>query len=203
MFKLEHLILFVGPSGVGKGEIYKRIKASDHFKDRIKLSCSATTRLPRLGEINGIHYHFITKQQFEKLISDNLLVEYNLHFNNYYGTLLSELEEIAVKGLVPFVEIETIGAKQIINYFKVRGRPDIITSFFIAPPSIKELEERLRKRNSEDNEGIKLRLEKAKEELGSMSDFEHVIVNRDVDTAVDEIITILKQRIKISDTKKL
>lgn len=196
MLKLEHLILFVGPSGVGKGEIYKRIKSCSHLKDKIRLSSSATTRRPRLGEIDGIHYHFISKDQFKQLIKDNLLVEYNLHFNNYYGTLLSELEMIASKGQVPFVEVETIGAKQIIEYFKKRGKESLITSFFIAPPSITELEERLRKRNAEDDEGIKLRLEKAQEELASMSDFEYVIVNKDVDKAAAKITDILKTRIK-------
>lgn len=194
--KINKLVLFVGPSAVGKGSLYQILLRDSRLK--LKLSCSVTTRSPRVGEVEGQHYYFVKPQEFLRLIEEEKLVEYNQHFENYYGTLFSELEKISSLGFTPFVEIETEGAKQILRFFKKRQNIDAVISFFVAPPSIYDLEDRLRRRNTEDEQGIQLRLEKAKEELKEAKTFQYLIINDNVLRASQEIRDILIRELKIS-----
>ena len=182
------LIIFTGPSGVGKGTIL-----ADFFKkvdNNIVYSISNTTRNPRDGEINGMHYFFISKDEFEKLIKENAFLEYANYSGNYYGTSKKFVEEKLKEGKSVLLEIELQGALQVI-----KKCPDAVT-IFIKPPSFEELEKRLRGRHSESEEAIQKRLIAAKEELNNANKFHYVIENKIVDEAVDELIKIYNKETK-------
>lgn len=182
------LIIFTGPSGVGKGTIL-----ADFFKkvdNNIVYSISNTTRNPRDGEINGMHYFFISKDEFEKLIKENAFLEYANYSGNYYGTSKKFVEEKLKEGKSVLLEIELQGALQVI-----KKCPDAVT-IFIKPPSFEELEKRLRGRHSESEEAIQKRLIAAKEELNNANKFHYVIENKIVDEAVDELIEIYNKETK-------
>ena len=187
------LIIFTGPSGVGKGTIL-----ADFFKkvdNNIVYSISNTTRAPRDGEINGMHYFFISKEEFEKLIKENAFLEYANYSENYYGTSKKFVEEKLNEGKSVLLEIELQGALQVI-----KKCPEAVT-IFIKPPSFEELEKRLRGRHSESEEAIKKRLIAAKEEINNANKFHYVIENKIVDEAVDELIKIYNKETKWTQKK--
>ncbi len=180
--KQAKLIIFTGPSGVGKGTIL-----SDFFKkvdNNIVYSISNTTRQPRDGEINGMHYFFISKEEFEKMISEDMFLEYACYSGNYYGTNKNFVAQKINEGKSVLLEIELQGALQV-----MKKCPDAVT-IFIKPPTFEELEKRLRGRHSEDEASILKRLKAAKEELNNADKFHYVIENDVVDKAVDELIAI-------------
>ena len=189
------LIIFTGPSGVGKGTIL-----ADFFKkvdNNIVYSISNTTRAPRDGEINGMHYFFISKEEFEKLIKENAFLEYANYSENYYGTSKKFVEEKLNEGKSVLLEIELQGALQVI-----KKCPEAVT-IFIKPPSFDELEKRLRGRHSESEEAIKKRLIAAKEEINNANKFHYVIENKIVDEAVDELIKIYNKETKWTQKKNI
>lgn len=176
------LIIFTGPSGVGKGTIL-----ADFFTkvdNNIVYSISNTTRAPREGEINGMHYFFISKEEFEKLIKEDSFLEYASYSGNYYGTNKKFVEGKLKEGKSVLLEIELQGALQVMEKC-----PDAVT-IFIKPPTFKELESRLRGRHSEDEETILKRLQAARDELNNADKFHYVIENKIVEDAVDELIEI-------------
>ena len=177
-----NLIIVSGPSGVGKGTVLKKIYDRD---ENVRLSVSATTRAPRPGEVNGVHYHFITKEQFEENIKNGKMLEYAKYAENYYGTLSSAVEEMRCNGIDVILEIETDGALQ------VMGKADDAVSIFILPPSEEELEKRLRGRGTEDEQTILKRLEAAKNELKLSDKYKYNIVNDDADRAADELYKLI------------
>lgn len=182
------LIIFTGPSGVGKGTIL-----ADFFKKtdkNIVYSISSTTRQPRDGEINGMHYFFISKEEFEKLIKEDAFLEYSQYSGNYYGTNKKFVEEKISEGKSVLLEIELQGALQV-----MKKRPDAVT-IFIKPPTFEELEHRLRGRHTEKEEAIQKRLKAAKEELNNADKFHYVIENDIVSRAVDELISIYNKETK-------
>ena len=182
------LIIFTGPSGVGKGTIL-----TDFFKkvdNKIVYSISNTTRNPRDGEINGMHYFFITKEEFESLIKENSFLEYANYSGNYYGTSKKFVEEKLKEGKSVLLEIELQGALQV-----MKKCPDAVT-IFITPPTFEELENRLRGRHSESEDAILKRLEAAKEELKNADKFHYVIENKIVNEAVEELIDIYNKETK-------
>ncbi|MGY5139731.1 guanylate kinase [Mycoplasmopsis gallinarum] len=187
------IIIFTGPSGVGKGTIEKILFNQKDL--RLQLSCSATTRKPREGEIDGQHYFFITKAQFEESIKNHELLEYSFHFDNYYGTLFREIDRIHASNNIPFLEIETEGAKQIllnpINHEKYK-----ILTFFVSPPTIEDLKNRIKNRNTEDEAAILKRLQKAEQEIADKNHFKYEIINDIPERAAEEIRNILKNEIK-------
>ncbi|OAB48941.1 guanylate kinase [Mycoplasmopsis gallinarum] len=187
------IIIFTGPSGVGKGTIEKILFNQKDL--RLQLSCSATTRKPREGEIDGQHYFFITKAQFEESIKNHELLEYSFHFDNYYGTLFREIDRIHASNNIPFLEIETEGAKQIllnpINHEKYK-----ILTFFVSPPTIEDLKNRIKNRNTEDEAAILKRLQKAEQEITDKNHFKYEIINDIPERAAEEIRNILKNEIK-------
>lgn len=185
------LIIFTGPSGVGKGTIEKALFENKDLK--LKLSVSVTTRRPREGEIDGVHYYFVSQETFDACLADNKLIEYSLHFDNYYGTLYSEIARISEQGMIPVLEIETNGTTQVVQYYKSKKKADEIVSIFIMPPSFKELENRIIGRNTESPEIIKKRLAKAREEIGQSSFFEYIVVNNNIDQTVKEVTDIIKK----------
>ncbi|MDC8920594.1 guanylate kinase [Metamycoplasma hyosynoviae] len=197
----KKLIIFSGPSGVGKGTVEKELFSDPSLK--LKLSVSVTTRRPREGEIDGVHYYFVSQETFDICLSENKLIEYSMHFDNYYGTLYSEINRIIEQGKIPFLEIETNGAEQVIEYYKRYNKSDEIVSIFLMPPSFKELEKRIIGRNTEPTKIIKKRLAKAKEEIGQSSLFEYIVINNSIEQATEEIKKIINKEFNnIINTEK-
>ncbi|AZZ65676.1 guanylate kinase [Metamycoplasma phocicerebrale] len=187
----KKLIIFTGPSGVGKGTVEKPLFDDKDLK--LKLSVSITTRKPREGEIDGVHYYFVSPEMFQTFIKEDRLLEYSKHFDNYYGTLLSEILHIYESGRIPFLEIETNGANQIIEKYKKEGREAEICSIFLMPPSLDELERRIEGRKTETEDLILKRLQKAREEIQMSSSFNYVITNNSIEETVLNIKKIIKK----------
>ena len=180
------LVLYTGSSGVGKGTIMAELLKRD---PSIKLSVSNTTRDPREGEIDGVHYNFVTKEQFEELIDSNGYLEYAKYCDNYYGTPKKQVEDLLDEGYNVFLEIEVQGGLQILEKY-----PDVL-SIFILPPSMEVLEKRLRNRGTEKEDVILKRLEEAKNEIGFKDRYRFNVVNGELETAVDEVLEILHNEI--------
>ena len=180
--------LFVMSAASGAGKTTLKDKVIGEFPD-IVYSISATTRAPREGEVNGVHYFFKTKEEFEQMIKDDALVEYNLVHGNYYGTPKFFVEDMLRQGKRVLFDIDVFGK---VNFDKVY--PDA-TGILILPPSEEELERRLRGRGTDSEEVIRLRLENAKKEMEfakTKGKYEHVIVNDDLEKAANELRAILK-----------
>ncbi|VEU75488.1 guanylate kinase [Mycoplasmopsis maculosa] len=192
-FNKKPIVIFTGPSGVGKGTIEKILFEDEEL--RLKLSCSATTRKPREGEVNGIHYFFISKEEFKSKIDSNSFLEYSFHFDNYYGTLFEEIDRIHNSNKIPFLEIETNGAKQILKNVLTNKQYKIIT-LFLLPPSIEELKSRIENRNTENDEAIQKRLLKAEEEISDSNIFQYKIINDDALKAAKDIKRIILNEIE-------
>ncbi len=181
MNKKGKLFVVSGPSGVGKDTIVKKYLE----KNDGHLSVSATTRSPRENEINGVDYYFLTKEVFENWIKKDNFLEYAVYNNCYYGTPKSKIEEYLNKGINVFLIIEVQGGLQIKEKFK-----DSIL-IFILPPSIEELKERLEKRNLDNKEMIENRLKIAEEEIEKSNKYDYLIVNRNIDSAVEKFSLIV------------
>ena len=181
------LVLYTGSSGVGKGTLMERLLDADKS---IRLSVSNTTRKPRKGEIDGVHYNFVTDEEFEDLINKDGYLEYARYCENYYGTPKKQVDDLLDNGYNVFLEIEVQGGLQIMEKY-----PDIL-SIFILPPSMESLERRLRRRGTEDEETIQKRLEAAKEEMQYKNKYKYNVVNGDLDVAVNEILDILHKEIE-------
>ena len=180
--------LFVMSAASGAGKTTLKDKVIGEFPD-IVYSISATTRSPREGEVNGVHYFFKTKEEFEQMIKDDALVEYNLVHGNYYGTPKSFVEDMLRQGKRVLFDIDVFGK---VNFDKVYPEA---TGILILPPSEEELERRLRGRGTDSEEVIRLRLENAKKEMEfakTKGKYEHVIVNDDLEKAANELRAILK-----------
>ncbi|WP_371246330.1 guanylate kinase [Mycoplasmopsis agassizii] len=188
----KKIVIFVGPSGTGKGTVEEIL-----FKDKslnLEFSISATTRKKRVGEIEGKHYFFIDKKQFEEGIKTDQFLEYDHHLGNYYGTLWSEIDRIHQANKIPFLEIETEGVKFIMNMRDKNPKWDFdYLSIFLKPPSIDELRQRILNRKSEDEESIKIRLKKAEDELKEIDKYRFTVVNDDAERAAKEIADIIKK----------
>ncbi len=180
------LFVITGPSGAGKGTVLKEVIKS---LDRLYFSVSATTRKPREGEVDGVHYHFLTKERFEELISADRFLEYAQYAENYYGTPLDPVLDQLEQGNDVILEIELQGALQ------VKKRMPQAVLVFIAPPSFEELEDRLRGRGTESEEVILRRLAIARQECANMDQFRYIVVNDEVPDASDRLrAVILSQR---------
>jgi len=176
------LIVLSGPSGVGKGTICKKL--IEYFN--AWYSVSVTTREKRNGEIEGKDYFYVSKEEFEEKIRDNDFLEYAIYNNNYYGTLKSKINEKLDNNIDVFVEIEVNGAKNIKNIYK-----DSVL-IYILPPSLEELKERLIERNTEDEETINKRMQITKKELKEIDIYDYVIVNDDLEIAIDKVKNIIE-----------
>lgn len=182
MLKQGLKIVLSGPSGSGKGTIVKELIKDESFK----LSISATTRLPRQGEEDGLHYFFKTKEAFEKMIAENELLEHANFCGNYYGTPKSFIEECVKDGKDVILEIEVQGAAQIKEIY-----PDALF-IFVIPPSLTELEKRLIGRNTETTQVIEQRLKRAKEELSLYKEYDYVVINDNIESAAENIQKIVQ-----------
>ena len=170
------VLVVTGPSGVGKGTLIREL--CRHFPD-LRLSTSATTRGPRSGEQHGREYHFLSPEEFDRRVDGGEFLEHATYAGNRYGTLRSEVAEGPV-----VLEIEVQGARQ------VREALPEATLVFIAPPSNDVLRERLVGRGTDSPETIRARLEQAEEELAAQDEFHHVIVNDDLNAAVQELVEL-------------
>ena len=174
------LFVFSGPSGVGKGTL--NAKLFEEFGEQIAFSVSATTRAPREGEIDGTHYFFISKQEFENRVANNEFLEHAEYAGNCYGTPKSYVANLLDQGKNVLLEIEVQGAMQ------VKERMPECVSVFILPPSFEELERRLRGRGTETEEKILARLETARKELEYAPAYTYRIINGgDLEAAYQEL----------------
>ncbi len=177
----KNLIVISGPSGCGKDTVVKHILKTD---ERFVLSVSATTRAKRPYETDGVDYIFLTTQEFVGKIAGGEFLEHTLYCDNYYGTLKSQIEDRVAEGKVVILVIEVEGAANVKKVY-----PDALT-IFVAPPSLEELERRLRNRGTEDDGKIQQRMFKASEELGFKSSYDYIVENNFVEQCAQSIISI-------------
>jgi guanylate kinase len=172
------LIVLTGPSGVGKGTLLQALLARH---PELHLSISATTRLPRVGEVDGVHYYFYSRDQFEAKIAAGALLEWAEFAGNYYGTPIDPVQTQIDQGNSMILEIELAGARQVAKIFPAAVR------IFILPPDLATLENRIRDRGTDSPEAIERRLAQAQVEIAAQQEFNHQIVNDDFETALDEL----------------
>lgn len=182
------LIIFSGPSGVGKGTV--RELFFDREDLNLAYSISMTTRKPREGEVDGKDYYFVSRERFEEAIANDELLEHAEFVGNYYGTLISEVERLRNSGKNVLLEIEVQGARQVIERV-----PDSL-SIFLVPPSMEELARRIINRRTESQDVINERLEKASKEMDLMNHYRYVICNDDPQIAADSVALIIKRNIE-------
>jgi guanylate kinase len=181
---MAKLFVLSGPSGAGKSSILRRVL---NEVPNVAFSVSATTRPPRPGEISGVHYHFITPEEFRERIDSGALLEYNEHFDTFYGTPKSEVDDWLAKGVNVILDIETKGAKQVFDKC-----PEAV-GVFCFPPSFEILESRLRGRGTDSEDKIRQRLEKAREEYEERGKYSYHIINDDLDEAVKRFKWIIER----------
>ena len=175
------LFVVSGASGVGKSTVLKLLMAEN---SNLLFSVSATTRDPRPGEEEGVHYYFITQDKFQEMIRQDAFLEYDAHAANYYGTPIDQLEEKLTRGDV-ILDVEPAGAKIV-----KEKRPEAIL-IFVMPPSIEELERRLRGRGDTSEEQIGMRLERAVWEMDQRSWYDYTVVNDQADACAEKILEII------------
>lgn len=178
-------LLFVvsAPAGCGKDTILEQVLAKT---ENVGYSVSATTRAPRPGEIDGVHYHFHTRESFEKMIEEGAVLEYTEYIGNYYGTPRKAVEDMLADGKDVILKIEVEGAMNIKKLF-----PECCL-VFILPPSMAELERRLRKRGTEDEETILRRTAQARNEIDTAVNYDYFVVNDVLEDAVDDLIAVIR-----------
>lgn len=178
-------LLFVvsAPAGCGKDTILNKLFERT---DSAGYAVSATTRSPREGEVNGVHYHFLTRDEFERKIAENEVLEYTEYCGNYYGTLRKSVDDLLNAGKDAILKIEVEGAMNIRRMF-----PEACL-VFILPPSWEILAERLRSRGTETEEKIAERTKQARTEVEFAKNYDYLIVNDDLDTAVDDLSAVLR-----------
>ena len=176
------LMVLSGPSGSGKGTIVKELLT--RYED-MRVSVSMTTRQPRPGEIDGVHYFFVTREQFEQTIAEDGLLEYAEYNGNYYGTPIAPVQKMLDEGKHVILEIEVQGAEKV-----MAKRPDLV-SIFIGIPSMEELERRLRGRGTETDDVVQKRMEAAVYELSRAHRYQYLVLNDEVAAACDRIKTII------------
>ena len=181
----KKLFVISGCSGVGKGTVINEFMKRN--SDNFILSVSCTTRNPRPNEIEGVNYFFISKEEFEKNIEEDKFLEYAQFAENYYGTKKKYIKEKIEQGYNIILEIETNGALQ------VKEKMPQAVLIFIAPPSVEELENRLRGRHTEDEATIQKRLAQVKIELERSLKYDYTVINDSVERAVEEIESIVKK----------
>ena len=176
------LLVISAPSGAGKGTIIKRLMDDDRS---LKLSVSATTRAPRPGEIDGEDYFFLSREEFDDLVKNGEMLEHAEYVGNCYGTPKGPVERWLEDGQDVILEIDVQGGQQV-----KKTMPECV-SIFILPPSMKELENRLRGRSTEMDAVVDARLQAAREEVRHAEEYDYVVINDTVDKAVEEIKTII------------
>ncbi len=183
------LIVFSGPSGVGKGTVIEKLMQQKELN--LVYSVSMTTRQPRAGEVEGVNYFFVTKEEFQRAVYNDELLEHACFVDNYYGTPKKYVDAMRSEGKNVLLEIETVGAKQVMNKAKY---DDGCLSIFLVPPNIEELKNRIRHRNSESEEVVEKRIRKATQELKETFRYQYVVCNDEVEDTVNKIAAIIKKK---------
>ena len=188
------LIVISGPSGVGKGTVLKEVVKDPELN--IGYSISMTTREKRPGEENGVNYYFVTRDEFHKAVENGELLEWTEFVGNCYGTPVKEVERLRHEGKNVLLEIEQDGCSQ------VRKKVPDTLSIFIIPPSMEELERRIRSRKTEPEEIVQQRLAKAAKEMNNLKDYKYVVCNEDVKLAADIIRVIILRHMQFEKEKE-
>lgn len=183
MMPKGRLIIVSGPSGSGKDTILKRVFEK---MPEIKFSISTITRPMREGEVEGEKYHFVSREFFEEMIKNDLLLEYNNYVGNYYGTPKAPVDEVVENGGEIIIEVDVNGARNI------KKKAENAVSVFIMPPSFEVLKARLSGRGTDSAEVIEQRLHTALEEIAAAAEYDFIIVNDNLDEAVEDFITVIK-----------
>ncbi|MCD8029041.1 MAG: guanylate kinase [Erysipelotrichaceae bacterium] len=181
------LIILSGPSGVGKGTVRKELFKDDSLN--LAYSISMTTRIPRPKEVEGVDYFFVSVNEFEEKIKNGELLEYAKFVGNYYGTPQEYVDQLLDEGKNVLLEIEVQGALQVID-----KRRDALT-IFLVPPSLKELEKRIRGRRTEEEAVVQERLSKATKEMATKDEYKYVVCNDNVKSAADKIANIIRENL--------
>lgn len=176
------LIIVSAPSGCGKSTVVRRLMEK---RENLRFSVSATTRAPREGEVDGVDYYFVSREEFERMIRDNAFLEHAEYVGNCYGTPKAAVEKMLAEGYDVYLDIDVQGAMQVKEL-----RPETLM-IFLMPPSMEELERRLVHRGTNTPEEIRSRLEAAQRECKLRDRFDHIVVNDIVDRAVEEISQII------------
>ncbi|HYY06348.1 MAG TPA: guanylate kinase [Candidatus Limnocylindria bacterium] len=176
---MSRVFVITGPSGVGKGTLIRGLRER---LPRLELSVSATTRAPRPGEVDGVDYHFLSDEEFERRVASGDFVEHAEYSGKRYGTLRSELERRTANGRPVVLEIEVQGARQVRS-----ALPEAI-QVFIAPPSVEALRARLVGRGTDDPAAVERRLQTAERELEAQGEFRYVVVNDRLEDAIDDLV---------------
>ncbi|MBQ9942624.1 MAG: guanylate kinase [Christensenellaceae bacterium] len=176
------LVVVSGPSGAGKGTVIKELLAKN---DNVEVSISCTTRSPRPGEVDGVHYYFKDRQEFKAMLRNGEFLEYATVFDNYYGTPLFAVDEKRAQGKNVILEIDVQGA------LEVRRKAADALLIFIMPPSMEELKRRLSGRNTETAEQIEKRFTTAYYEMKFKNQYDYVVVNDEVSKTAEEIMGII------------
>ena len=184
------LIILSGPSGVGKGTVRRYIM--DNYNIPLAYSISMTTRAPRDKEVDGVDYYFVSKEEFQKNIDEGNFLEWQEFVGNRYGTPKSKVEELRQQGKNVFLEIEVNGATSVMN----EVNDDRTISIFLMPPNVDALEQRIRRRKTETEDIIQERLEKGRKEMSMANLYDHVVLNDDIVRASQEIVDLIKKKIK-------
>ncbi len=177
------LFIISGPSGSGKDAVLSGVFAAE---PQIRFSISSITRPMRSGETEGEKYHFISREEFERMIADDALLEHNVYIGNYYGTPKKPVEDCIANGEDIFVEVDVNGARQI------RGKMPEAVSIFILPPSLGVLQKRLSGRGTETAEILEKRMGEARREIGCAASYDYAVVNDDLDVAVQQVLSIIR-----------
>ena len=181
------MLVLSSPSGAGKTTLSKKIQESDNS---FKVSVSHTTRQARHNEVDGVDYHFVTKEKFQNLINEEAFYEHAKIFENYYGTSKSSIQKITEKGYNVLFDIDWQGAEQLTSHKELN-----LLKIFILPPSIEELKKRLVNRNQDDKEAIKKRLSAYSIDVTHSKSYDHVLINDKVETCFNEIKKIISNRL--------
>ena len=178
------ILILSSPSGAGKTTLAKKIERSDR---NFKISVSYTTRTPRANEVDGVDYNFVTIKKFQELASQDKFLEQAKVFGNYYATLKGPIEDNLANGIDYLFDIDWQGTEQVKKIM-----PLDIVSVFILPPSIDDLESRLKKREEQNKELINQRMKMAKDEIKHWKDYKYIVVNKDVENCFEQITKIIK-----------
>lgn len=181
------VVIVSGPSASGKGTVVDRaMEKADEERLNLQLSVSMTTRAMGKNEVDGESYFFVTKEEFERHIANNNLLEYNSYAGEYYGTPKSKLDEWLLSGASVILEIDVNGARQVLKQY-----PDAVT-VYILPPSFRELETRLRNRGRDSEEKIRYRIAKGKDEIPEARWYDYILVNDIIEDSADDLLSIIK-----------
>jgi guanylate kinase len=184
-----NLFILSAPSGAGKSSLIHALLGQHQD---MQLSVSHTTRAPRPGEVNGVHYHFVSIDEFKALIAQDNFLEWAEVFGNYYGTSRTAIEQVLAQGRDVFLDIDWQGARQI------KAQVPSVLSIFILPPSVAELERRLNQRGQDSQEVIAKRMQQAKSEISHVTEYDYVLVNDDFQQCFRELQhVVLSQRLTL------